>query len=211
MHWLYLALKNHPASEPPTEDEIAMAQGQKALDPTTAADYLLQLEKASSNVAQMFAQQSQQAAIGLCLFNLLFAWSDESVGRQLGSGEVQKITCWVDCGLWSAIWGGWAAWILMPAWVHPFAAITSYPQPIYHESANHEDGRGHPYGCKAAHSGTLIVFTNLVETSWHFLFSRTWTARSASRLMLGHLAINMGFSPLLCTISTQTGNVVSHN
>lgn len=50
-----------------------MAQGQKALDPTTAADYLLQLEKASSNVAQMFAQQSQRAAVGLCLFNLLYA------------------------------------------------------------------------------------------------------------------------------------------
>ena len=73
MHQLYLALKNCPASEPPTEDEIAMAQGQKALDPATAAKYLLQLEKASSNVAQMFAQQSQQAAVGLCLFNLLYA------------------------------------------------------------------------------------------------------------------------------------------
>jgi hypothetical protein len=73
MHRLYLALKNRPASEPPTEDEIAMAQGQKALDPATAADYLLQLEKASSNVAQMFAQQSQRAAVGSCLFNLLYA------------------------------------------------------------------------------------------------------------------------------------------
>ena len=59
MHQLYLALKNHPASEPPTEDEIAMVQGQKALDPATAANYMLQLEKASSNVAQMFVQQSQ--------------------------------------------------------------------------------------------------------------------------------------------------------
>ena len=131
--------------------------------------------------------------------------------KTIGVRRSSKIICWVDCGLWSAIWGGWAARILMPAWVHPFSAITSYPQPIYHESANHEDGWGHPYGCKAAHSGTLIVFTNLVETSWHFLFSRTWTARSASRLMLGHLAINMGFLPLLCTISTQIGNVVSHN
>jgi hypothetical protein len=50
-----------------------MAQGRKTLNPATATDYLLQLEKTSSNVAQMFAQQSQRAAVGLCLFDPLYA------------------------------------------------------------------------------------------------------------------------------------------
>jgi hypothetical protein len=49
-----------------------MAKGQKALDPATAADYLIQLERASSNIVQMFAQQSQRAAVGFLLFNLLY-------------------------------------------------------------------------------------------------------------------------------------------
>jgi hypothetical protein len=71
MHRLYLALKNRPTSEPPTEDEIAITQGRKVLDPSTATDYLLKLEKASSNVAQMFVQQSQRAAVSLCVFALL--------------------------------------------------------------------------------------------------------------------------------------------
>jgi hypothetical protein len=92
MHRLYLALKNRPASEPPTEDEIAMAQGRKALDPATAADYLLKLEKASSNVAQLFVQQSQRAAVSLRSFTLLNSCSNKSLGRELGSREVRKFT-----------------------------------------------------------------------------------------------------------------------
>lgn len=64
MHRLYLVLKSRPTSEPPTEDEIAIAQAQKVLDPSTASEYLLQLEKATTNVAQMFAEQSKRAAVG---------------------------------------------------------------------------------------------------------------------------------------------------
>ena len=61
MHRLYLVLKDH--KECPTADEIAIAAGQKILDPTSAAEYLLQLEKASTNLVDVFKQQSQWAAV----------------------------------------------------------------------------------------------------------------------------------------------------
>jgi hypothetical protein len=61
MHRLYLVLKDH--KECPTADEIAIAAGQKILDPTSAAEYLLQLEKASTNLVNVFKQQSQRAAV----------------------------------------------------------------------------------------------------------------------------------------------------
>ncbi|KAG1906510.1 uncharacterized protein F5891DRAFT_899344, partial [Suillus fuscotomentosus] len=48
LYRLYLYLKDH--GEPPMEDEVAMALGKKILDPTQAAEYLLQLEKALSNI-----------------------------------------------------------------------------------------------------------------------------------------------------------------
>ena len=163
----------------------------------------------------MFAQQvcrTESASCHMFMFIQSFVCLIRWVCKKtIGVRRSSKIICWVDCGLWSAIWGGWAARIPMSAWLHPFAAVTLYPQLIYHQSANHEDGQGHCHGHQVAHSSTLITFSSLVETSWHFLFSRTWTARSASRLMLGHLVINTGFSPLLCTISTQIENVVSHN
>ena len=73
MHRLYLVLKDH--KEPPTNDEIAIASGQKGLDPASAADYLLQLEKASTNLVDVFKQQSQQAAVCF-LENLLFTQTD---------------------------------------------------------------------------------------------------------------------------------------
>jgi hypothetical protein len=61
MHRLYLVLKDR--KERPTDDEIAIAAGKKILDPTLAADYLLQLEKASTNLENAFKQQSQRAAV----------------------------------------------------------------------------------------------------------------------------------------------------
>ena len=61
MHRLYLVLKDR--KEQPTDDEIAIASGRKILEPEKAADYLLELEKASSNLVNIFKQQSQQAAV----------------------------------------------------------------------------------------------------------------------------------------------------
>lgn len=63
MHRLYLVLKER--SEGADEDEIAIAQGRKPLDSTKANEYLQQLEKASTNITQMFVQQSQRAAVSL--------------------------------------------------------------------------------------------------------------------------------------------------
>ena len=61
MHQLYLVLKD--CKEPPTDDEIAIASGRKILEPEKATDYLLKLEKASSNLINIFKQQSQWAAV----------------------------------------------------------------------------------------------------------------------------------------------------
>ncbi|KAG0693873.1 hypothetical protein DFH29DRAFT_815918, partial [Suillus ampliporus] len=61
MYRLYLYLKDR--AEPPTEDEVAMASGKKILDPTQAAEYLLQLEKASSNIVEAFNHQNQRVAV----------------------------------------------------------------------------------------------------------------------------------------------------
>lgn len=65
MHHLYLVLKEW--SEGADEDETAIVQGWKPLDPTKASEYLQQLEKASANITQMFAQQSQHAVVSLYL------------------------------------------------------------------------------------------------------------------------------------------------
>jgi len=61
MHRLYLVLKDR--KESPTDDEISVAAGRKVLDPAVAADYLLQLEKASTNLVNIFKQQTQRAAV----------------------------------------------------------------------------------------------------------------------------------------------------
>jgi len=61
MHRLYLVLKDR--KERPTADKITISAGQKILDPTSAVEYLLQLEKASTNLVDVFKQQSQRAAV----------------------------------------------------------------------------------------------------------------------------------------------------
>ena len=66
MYRLYLVLKEK--SEGANEDEIAIAQGQKPLDPTKASEYLQQLEKASTDIVQLFSQQSQRAVVSLHIF-----------------------------------------------------------------------------------------------------------------------------------------------
>jgi hypothetical protein len=67
MYRLYLLLKD-PA-EPPTDEEKAIAAGLKSLDAATAAEYLKHLEKASTNIVNLFNQQHQQAAVGQSLAN----------------------------------------------------------------------------------------------------------------------------------------------
>ena len=61
MHRLYLLLKD--CAEPPTEEEKAIATTHKSLNPTTAAEYLKKLEKASVNIVNLFNQQHQQMAV----------------------------------------------------------------------------------------------------------------------------------------------------
>ena len=58
MHRLYMVLKYH--TEPPTDDELAMASAEKVLDTEVANAYLGQVEVASENLLSMFAKQSQE-------------------------------------------------------------------------------------------------------------------------------------------------------
>jgi len=61
MYRLFLLLKDR--NEPPTDEEKAIASGTKILDPAKATEYLARLEKASTNVVDIFTQQHQRAAV----------------------------------------------------------------------------------------------------------------------------------------------------
>lgn len=67
MYRLYTVLKLQ--GSPPSDDELSMAQGKKTLDPNTADQYLISLEKASNNLDQIF--QSQAMANVVCPFSFL--------------------------------------------------------------------------------------------------------------------------------------------
>jgi hypothetical protein len=66
MYRLYLVLKGR--TEPPTNDEIAIASGKKPLDPAKAAEYFVKLEKATVTLVDVFTQQNQKAAVHTCSF-----------------------------------------------------------------------------------------------------------------------------------------------
>ncbi|KAG2033414.1 hypothetical protein BDR03DRAFT_872184 [Suillus americanus] len=59
IYQLYLLLKS--CGTPPTDDELRIAQGEKVLDPATAAQYLFQLEQASVNIVNAFNNQVTKA------------------------------------------------------------------------------------------------------------------------------------------------------
>ena len=61
MYRLFLLLKDH--EEPPTDEEKAIAAGEKDLDPAKTTEYLAQLEKASTSIVYMFTQQHQHAVV----------------------------------------------------------------------------------------------------------------------------------------------------
>ena len=61
MYRLFLLLKDH--NEPPIEDEIAIGAGKKALDPTAANEYLVQLEKSSSKLIDALHRQNEQTVV----------------------------------------------------------------------------------------------------------------------------------------------------
>ncbi|KAG2053854.1 hypothetical protein BDR06DRAFT_971947 [Suillus hirtellus] len=75
LYRLYLYLKDHV--EPPTEDEVAMASEKKIPDPTQAAEYLLQLEKASSNIVKALTTQNH------LMFSIQKANWDQNMFKQL--------------------------------------------------------------------------------------------------------------------------------
>ena len=91
MHCLYLVLKER--SEGANEDEIAVAQGRKPLDPTKASEYLQQLKTASANITQMFAKQSQRAAVSLHIWFKNYCSLKPLSERELGPGKIWTVAC----------------------------------------------------------------------------------------------------------------------
>lgn len=63
MYQLLCILNN--SDQPPTEDEIAVAEGCKMMDPKAASEWLNKLEKLTSNLTHMFKQQVNQATVSL--------------------------------------------------------------------------------------------------------------------------------------------------
>jgi len=61
MYRLYVILKDR--TDPPTDDELAIASTAKVLDTESANAYLGQVEAASANLLSMFAKQSQENAV----------------------------------------------------------------------------------------------------------------------------------------------------
>jgi hypothetical protein len=58
---LYLILKDR--ADAPTDEELAIASGEKVLDAEAANAYLGQVEVASANLRSMFAKQTQENAV----------------------------------------------------------------------------------------------------------------------------------------------------
>ncbi|KAF8064935.1 hypothetical protein FPV67DRAFT_1695479, partial [Lyophyllum atratum] len=63
MYHFYSILKDRPADQPVTENEIAIAAGAKVLDPIKAKEYFRNLEVASENIRAAFEKQSTNAAV----------------------------------------------------------------------------------------------------------------------------------------------------
>ena len=61
MYRLYIILKDR--TDPPTNDELAIASAEKVLDAGSANAYLGQVGVASANLLSMFAKQSQENAV----------------------------------------------------------------------------------------------------------------------------------------------------
>ena len=61
MYRLYIILKDR--TDPPTNDELAIASAEKVLDTETANAYLGRVEAASANLLSLFAKQSQENAV----------------------------------------------------------------------------------------------------------------------------------------------------
>ncbi|KAF8869623.1 hypothetical protein BD779DRAFT_1456980 [Infundibulicybe gibba] len=62
MFQLYTILKERPASEPITQEEIDIASGQDSWQPGKVADYVKKLEATSENIARAFEKQAASAA-----------------------------------------------------------------------------------------------------------------------------------------------------
>jgi hypothetical protein len=61
MYRLYIILKDQ--TDPPTNNELAIASAEKVLDTEAANTYLGRVEAASANLLSLFAKQSQENAM----------------------------------------------------------------------------------------------------------------------------------------------------
>ena len=69
MFQLFTAIKERPADQPITQEEIELASGSKVLDPGKVKEYFKNLEAASENICTAFEKQSSNAAVRMMIFN----------------------------------------------------------------------------------------------------------------------------------------------
>jgi len=69
MYRLHLILKGR--DEPPTQEEKDIAAGKKTIDPARAAEYLVELEKASTSIVNLFNRQHQHAVVHFLHWSVL--------------------------------------------------------------------------------------------------------------------------------------------
>jgi hypothetical protein len=83
LYRLYILLKGR--DEPATLDEIAIAPGQKVLDPAKATAYFDELEKASTTIIDLFHRQAEQTKVCsllVIIFCVLTYFSSFTQGKE---------------------------------------------------------------------------------------------------------------------------------
>jgi hypothetical protein len=63
MFCFYNVLKEHPADQPITQEEIDIASGKKTMDPKKVTEYVKNLEVMSENIIRAFEKQGAAAAV----------------------------------------------------------------------------------------------------------------------------------------------------
>ena len=88
MYQLYLLLKDH--TEPPMEEEKAIATSHKSLDAVTTAEYIKKLEKASTNIVNLFNLQHWKTIVSCFPCSHLQTKQPAffTTGDNLGSGYI---------------------------------------------------------------------------------------------------------------------------
>ena len=86
MYRLYLILKDR--TDPPTDEELAIASGKKVLDTEIANSYYLGQAGTSANLLLMFAKQAQDNTVSYTVFCIVVQRLTILLGKGVRCGDV---------------------------------------------------------------------------------------------------------------------------